>query len=251
MGDDELLRYSRHILLPELGIEGQEKLLRSRVLILGLGGLGCPVALYLASAGVGELILVDHDQVDLTNLQRQIAHDTSSIGLGKVDSAKTRILALNPQVQVHTHHERATPDTLKMWLDDVDLVVDCCDNFSTRQLLNRVCLERKIPWVFAGAISMDAQMSVFDPRDADGPCYACLFPPQNAPEEVNCASLGVLAPLVGVVGSLQALEALKVLAGVGTSLQGRLLMLEARQMRFTEMRYKRQAHCPVCSKSGH
>lgn len=247
MGDEELLRYSRHILLPELGIEGQEQLIASRVLILGLGGLGCPVALYLASSGVGHLTLVDHDTVDLTNLQRQIAHDHESIGLTKVQSVKKRILALNPHTQVSIHAERATQALLTSWLEDIDLVVDCSDNFATRQILNRVCWEKKIPWVFAGAISMDAQLSVFDPRDPDGPCFACLFPPENAPQEVSCASMGVLAPLVGLVGSLQALEALKVLCGVGQPLKGRLLMLEARQMRFSEMRYKRQAHCSVCS----
>lgn len=247
MGDEELLRYSRHILLPELGIEGQEKLIASRVLILGLGGLGCPVALYLASSGVGHLTLVDHDTVDLTNLQRQIAHDHESIGLTKVQSVKKRVLALNPHTQVSIHAERATQALLTSWLEDIDLVVDCSDNFATRQILNRVCWEKKIPWVFAGAISMDAQLSVFDPRDPDGPCFACLFPPENAPQEVSCASMGVLAPLVGLMGSLQALEALKVLCGVGQPLKGRLLMLEARQMRFSEMRYKRQAHCSVCS----
>jgi molybdopterin-synthase adenylyltransferase len=247
VGDEELLRYSRHILLPELGIEGQEKLIASRVLILGLGGLGCPVALYLASSGVGHLTLVDHDTVDLTNLQRQIAHDHESIGVTKVQSVKKRILALNPHTQVSIHAERATQALLTSWLEDIDLVVDCSDNFATRQILNRVCWEKKIPWVFAGAISMDAQLSVFDPRDPDGPCFACLFPPENAPQEVSCASMGVLAPLVGLVGSLQALEALKVLCGVGQPLKGRLLMLEARQMRFSEMRYKRQAHCSVCS----
>jgi molybdopterin/thiamine biosynthesis adenylyltransferase len=247
VGDEELLRYSRHILLPELGIEGQEKLIASRVLILGLGGLGCPVALYLASSGVGHLTLVDHDTVDLTNLQRQIAHDHESIGLTKVQSVKKRVLALNPHTQVSIHAERATQALLTSWLEDIDLVVDCSDNFATRQILNRVCWEKKIPWVFAGAISMDAQLSVFDPRDPDGPCFACLFPPENAPQEVSCASMGVLAPLVGLMGSLQALEALKVLCGVGQPLKGRLLMLEARQMRFSEMRYKRQAHCSVCS----
>jgi molybdopterin-synthase adenylyltransferase len=249
VGDEELLRYSRHILLPELGIEGQEQLIASRVLILGLGGLGCPVALYLASSGVGHLTLVDHDTVDLTNLQRQIAHDHESIGVTKVQSVKKRILALNPHTQVSIHAERATQALLTSWLEGIDLVVDCCDNFATRQILNRVCWEKKIPWVFAGAISMDAQLSVFDPRDPDGPCFACLFPPEHAPQEVSCASMGVLAPLVGLVGSLQALEALKVLSDVGEPLKGRLLMLEARQMRFSEMRYKRQAHCSVCSSS--
>ena len=247
MGDEELLRYSRHILLPELGIEGQEKLRQSRVLILGLGGLGSPVALYLASSGVGELTLVDHDTVDLTNLQRQIAHDSQSLGHTKVSSAKARILALNPGVQVHTHAVRASRELLTEWLEDIDLVVDCCDNFATRHMLNRVCLEKKTPWIFAGAISMDAQMSVFDPRVPDAPCFACLFPPDLSPEEVNCASLGVLAPLVGVVGALQALEALKVLAGVGEPLVARLLMLEARQMRFSEMRLKRQPNCLGCA----
>jgi molybdopterin/thiamine biosynthesis adenylyltransferase len=247
VGDEELLRYSRHILLPELGIEGQEKLLASRVLILGLGGLGSPVALYLASSGVGELTLVDHDTVDLTNLQRQIAHDSAQLGHTKVSSAQSHIHRLNPAVRVHTHAKRANAQTLKVWLNDIDLVIDCSDNFATRHLVNRACFERKIPWVFAGAITMDAQISVFDPRDPKSPCFACLFPAELAPEEVNCASLGVLAPLVGVIGSLQALEAIKVLTHIGEPLVGRLLMLDARQMRFSEMRLKRLPSCPVCA----
>jgi molybdopterin/thiamine biosynthesis adenylyltransferase len=247
VGDEELLRYSRHILLPELGIEGQEKLLASRVLILGLGGLGSPVALYLASSGVGELTLVDHDTVDLTNLQRHIAHDSSGLGQTKVSSASSHLQRLNPGLLVHTHAERASAERLRVWLDGIDLVIDCCDNFATRHVINRVCLEKKIPWVFAGAITMDAQISVFDPRDPKSPCFACLFPEDVAPEEVNCASLGVLAPLVGVMGSLQALEAIKMLAHIGEPLVGRLLMLEARQMRWSEMRLKRQPHCAACA----
>jgi molybdopterin/thiamine biosynthesis adenylyltransferase len=247
MSDEQLLRYSRHILLPDIGIEGQTQFLRSHVLILGLGGLGSPAAMYLASSGVGHLTLVDFDHVELTNLQRQIVHTTARIGHSKVDSAKAQLLALNPDITIDVHAERATPQTLNRWLEGVDVVIDAVDNFATRHMLNRACLARAIPWVSAGAIGMDAQITVFDPRTQDSPCYACLFPPEPAPQEVSCASMGVLAPLVGVIGALQALEALKLMGLQGQTLVGRLLMLSAKDLRLSEMRMKRQANCAVCS----
>jgi molybdopterin/thiamine biosynthesis adenylyltransferase len=247
MRDEQLLRYSRHILLPEIGIEGQEQFLRSHVLILGLGGLGSPAAMYLAASGVGHLTLVDFDRVELTNLQRQIAHTHARLGRTKVDSAREQLLALNPEISIDVHEARATPDTLEHWLDGVDVVIDAVDNFATRQLLNRACLARSIPWVSAGAIGLDAQITVFDPRVADSPCYACLFAPEPAPPEASCASMGVLAPLVGVVGAMQALEALKLIGLEGRGLVGRLLMLNAKELRWSEMRMKRSATCPVCS----
>ena len=247
MRDEQLLRYSRHILLPEIGIEGQEQFLRSHVLILGLGGLGSPAAMYLAYSGVRHLSLVDFDRVELTNLQRQIAHTHDRLGRTKVDSAKEQLLALNPEITVDIYEERATQESLHQWLEGVDVVIDAVDNFHTRQLLNRACLAKSIPWVSAGAIGLDAQITVFDPRDANSPCYACLFPPEPAPQEVSCSSMGVLAPLVGIVGAMQAMEALKLIGLTGQGLVGRLLMLNAKELRFSEMRVKRSAHCPVCS----
>jgi molybdopterin-synthase adenylyltransferase len=246
MRDEQLLRYSRHILLPEIGIEGQEKIRQAHVLILGLGGLGSPAAMYLASSGVGRLTLVDFDHVELTNLQRQIVHTQARLGRSKVDSAKEQLLALNPELSIHTHESRATPESLSQWLKEVDVVIDAVDNFATRQMLNRVCLAQSIPWVSAGAVGLDAQITVFDPREAQSPCYACLFPPETPPQEVSCASLGVLAPLVGVVGSLQAVEALKLIGLEGERLVGRLLMFNAKDLRFSEMRMKRNTACSVC-----
>lgn len=247
MRDEQLLRYSRHILLPDIGIEGQAQFLRSHVLILGLGGLGSPAAMYLAASGVGHMSLVDFDHVELTNLQRQIVHTSARIGRSKVDSAKEQLLALNPELTIDTHEARATPETLKHWLKGVDVVIDAVDNFATRQMLNRACLSASIPWVSAGTVGMDAQITVFDPRQPESPCYACLFAPEPAPQEVSCASLGVLAPLVGVIGAMQALEALKLIGLEGQTLVGRLLMLSAKDLRWSEMRFKRNPHCPVCS----
>ncbi|MFM7705937.1 MAG: HesA/MoeB/ThiF family protein [Rubrivivax sp.] len=247
MNDEQLLRYSRHILLEDIGIEGQQRLLQAHALVIGAGGLGSPVALYLGSAGVGRLTVVDPDAVELTNLQRQIAHDMGSLGRPKVESVRARVAALNPQVQVQAHTARADAHWLEAHVPAADVVLDCSDNFATRQAVNAACVRHRKPLVWGAAIGFDAQVSVVDPRDAALPCYACVFPPQQAFEEVACATMGVFAPLVGIVGSLQAAEALKLLAGVGSSLGGRLLMLDARTMHWDEMRTMREPGCPVCA----
>jgi molybdopterin/thiamine biosynthesis adenylyltransferase len=246
MTDDQLLRYSRHILLDELGIDGQERLLASHALVVGAGGLGSPVALYLAGAGVGHITLVDDDRVDLTNLQRQIAHTMDRIGQPKTESAKAAIAAINPDVIVHTVTERVDAARLAALVAEADVVLDCCDNFATRQAVNAACVQHRKPLISGAAIRLDGQVAVFDARDATSPCYACVFPPDSQFEETRCATLGVLAPLVGIVGSLQAAEAIKLLSGMGSSLVGRLLMLEGRSMEWTPLRLARQPHCPVC-----
>jgi molybdopterin-synthase adenylyltransferase len=246
MNDNQLLRYSRHILLDELGIEGQQRLLASHALVIGAGGLGSPVALYLGTAGVGRITLVDHDSVDLTNLQRQIAHDMSRVGRPKAASAAQSIAEINPEVTVVALQERADAQRLDELVATADVVVDCCDNFATRHAVNVACVKHGKPLVSGAAIGFDAQISVYDTRQADAPCYACLFPPEIAHEEVRCATMGVFAPLVGIIGSMQAAEALKLLAGVGSSLAGRLQMLDARSMEWTEIRTARSAECAVC-----
>jgi molybdopterin/thiamine biosynthesis adenylyltransferase len=247
MDDQQLLRYSRHILLDEIGIEGQQRLLQSHALVIGAGGLGSPVALYLGTAGVGRLTLVDHDEVDLTNLQRQIAHAVARIGMPKAESAAQGIAAINPEVQVHALVQRADAALLERLVAEADVVVDCTDNFRTRHLVNAACVRHAKPLVSGAAIRFDGQLSVYDVRDAACPCYACLFPPDSGFEDVACATMGVFAPLVGLVGSLQAAEALKLLAGIGGSLAGRLQMVDARTMEWTEIRVRRSTDCPVCS----
>ena len=246
MDDRQLLRYSRHLLLDDIGVEGQQRLLDARALVVGAGGLGSPVALYLASAGVGQLTLVDDDTVDLTNLQRQIMHTEARIGQAKVVSAQAAIHAINPEVRVHTVARRADETLFTKLAASADVVLDCTDNFATRQALNRACVATGRPLVSGAAIGFDGQVSVFDLRQPDSPCYACVFPPSQSVEEARCATMGVFAPLVGIIGTLQAAEALKLLAGVGRPLRGRLLMLEARQMEWTELRVPRQSDCPVC-----
>ena len=246
MDDRQLLRYSRHLLLDELGVEGQQRLLRAHALVLGAGGLGSPVLLYLASAGVGRITVVDDDAVDLTNLQRQIMHTEARVGQPKVESARQAVAALNPDVQVRTIAARADAALLDELVAAADIVLDCSDNFATRQALNRACVRHRRPLVSGAAIGFDGQVAVYDPRRVDSPCYACVFPPATAVEEARCATMGVFAPLVGIVGSLQAAEALKVLTGVGTDLSGRLLMVDSRRAEFTEVRLQRQPGCPVC-----
>jgi molybdopterin/thiamine biosynthesis adenylyltransferase len=246
MTDDELLRYSRHILLAEIGIEGQQRLRAARALVIGAGGLGSPVALFLASAGIGRLTLVDFDVVDLTNLQRQIAHTHDRIGTSKVASARAAVLAMDPALDVVVHERRADAQALREWTAEADVVLDCSDNFATRQAVNAACVAAGVPLVAGAAIAFDGQVSVYDTRRADTPCYACVFPPDGAPPEVRCATMGVFAPLVGIVGSVQAAEALKLVAGVGTSLAGRLQMIDARDMRWSEVRVPRDPDCPVC-----
>ena len=246
MTDDELLRYSRHILLDAVGVEGQQRALNGHALVIGAGGLGSPVALYLAASGVGRITLVDDDRVDLTNLQRQIAHTQDRIGQSKVESAQQAMRALNPQVQVHTHVQRADDAFLNTWVPQADVVIDGSDNFDTRQRINAACVQHGVPLISGSVLGFDGQFSVYDPRQPDSPCYACLFPPDTPPPEVRCATMGVLAPLVGVIGTLQATEAVKLLAGVGRSLAGRLQLLDGRSLEWTEMRLRRQVDCPVC-----
>ena len=247
MNDDQLLRYSRHILLDEIGIEGQRKLLDAHALVIGAGGLGSPVALYLATAGVGSITIVDGDKVDLTNLQRQIAHNLARVGQPKANSAAQTMLAINPDVRVHALDERADAARLDALVAAADVVIDCSDNFATRHAVNAACVAHAKPLVSGAAIGFDGQLSVYDTRDATRPCYACLFPTDAVFEEVQCSTMGVFAPLVGIIGSLQAAEALKLLAGVGSSLAGRLQMLDARTMEWTEIAMARTANCPVCA----
>jgi molybdopterin/thiamine biosynthesis adenylyltransferase len=246
MNDSQLLRYSRHILLDEVGVEGQNTLLSSHVLIVGAGGLGSPVALYLGSAGVGRITVVDHDRVDATNLQRQIAHTLSRVGQFKAESVQQAIAAINPDVQVTPLTVRADEALLDELLPQVDLVLDCCDNFATRQAINRACVKHRKPLVSGAAIRFDGQVSVYDPRQESSPCYACVFPPSEAVEEANCATMGVFAPLVGMIGTMQAAEALKLLCGIGRPLTGRLMMLDGRSMDWSEVRVPRHSSCPVC-----
>jgi molybdopterin-synthase adenylyltransferase len=250
MNDDQLLRYSRHILLNEIGIEGQQRLLAAHALVIGAGGLGSPVALYLGTAGVGRITIVDHDHVDLTNLQRQIAHNLERVGQPKATSAAQAIHAINPQVRVTALQERADAARLAELLVGVDVVLDCSDNFATRHAVNRACVAAGVPLVSGAAIGFDGQISVYDSRGSANPCYACVFPPDSTFEETRCATMGVFAPLVGIIGTMQAAEALKLLAGVGTSLAGRLQMLDARSMEWTEIRVQRNLSCGVCGQDS-
>jgi molybdopterin-synthase adenylyltransferase len=247
MNDEQLLRYSRHILLDEIGVEGQQRLADAHALVIGAGGLGSPVALYLGTAGVGTITIVDHDTVDLTNLQRQIAHDASRIGMHKALSAAQSIRAINPEAHVIPIVQRADAALLDGLVAGADVVLDCTDNFSTRHAVNAACVRHGKPLVSGAAIGFDGQISVYDTRAAEAPCYACLFPPEATFEETRCATMGVFAPLVGIVGTMQAAEALKLLARVGSSLAGRLQMLDARTMEWNEVRLARQAACPVCA----
>lgn len=247
MTDEQLLRYSRHILLEEIGIEGQARLLAAHAVIVGAGGLGSPVALYLASAGVGRITVIDHDTVDATNLQRQIAHSLARLGQPKALSAQAAMQAINPDVRVEPRVQRADAAVLDECLHDADVVLDCTDNFRTRHLINRASVRHRVPLVSGAAIRFDAQLTVYDPRRADSPCYACLFPDSTALEETRCATMGVFAPLVGIVGAMQAAEAIKIIVGIGSRLVGRLLMLDGRDLATTEVQIAREPHCPVCS----
>jgi len=247
MDDRQLLRYSRHILLPEIGVEGQEKLLAARALVIGAGGLGSPVALYLASAGVGHIVLCDNEEVDLTNLQRQIVHRTSSIGMKKVDSARATLAAINPEVDVAGLAERVDHERLRALAAQADVVVDGSDNFATRHAVNRACVELRKPLVSGAAVRFDGQIAVFDLRAADSPCYACLFPEHGESEDVRCALMGVFAPLTGIVGSIQAAEALKLLAGTGETLTGKLMLLDALTMQVRTIKLAKDPACAVCA----
>ena len=257
MDDEQLLRYARHLMLDDLGIEGQRRLLASHALVIGAGGLGCPAALYLASSGVGRITVVDHDNVDLGNLQRQIAHNTSRLGQPKADSLRTSVAALNPEVQLHALVRRADAALLDELVPQADVVLDCCDNFRTRHAINAACVKHGKPLVSGAAVGWDAQLSVYDSRPRTGPhgggagpCYACVFPPEVAHEDAACNTMGVLAPLVGIIGCMQAAEALKLLAGTGQPLTGRLLMLDARRMAWDSISLQRQPGCSVCGVCG-
>jgi molybdopterin-synthase adenylyltransferase len=246
VNDAQLLRYSRHILLNDIGIEGQEQLLASHALVVGAGGLGSPVALYLGSAGVGRITVVDHDVVDETNLQRQIAHNLARVGMAKALSVQQAVAAINPDVVVVPVVRRADAELLNTLVAQADVVLDCTDNFATRHAINRACVQHGKPLVSGAAIRMDGQLSVFDPRVPGNPCYACVFPEDSGVEETRCATMGVFAPLVGIVGTLQAAEALKLLTGMGSRLSGRLLMLDGRDMAFNEIALPQNPRCAVC-----
>ena len=246
MNDDQLLRYSRHILLPQLGIEGQEKFRLAHALIVGAGGLGSPVALYLASAGVGKLTICDNDVVDLTNLQRQIVHRQDAIGTPKAESARRTLAGINSEIEVAAVAERITGARLDQLVAASHIVLDCSDNFATRHALNRACVAHRKPLVSGAGTRFDGQIAVFDLRDAQSPCYHCLFPDQGENEDMPCAVMGVFAPLTGIIGAMQAAEALKLIAGIGTSLSGRLLLLDALTMEWRAVRLSRDPACVVC-----
>ena len=247
MNDEQLLRYSRHILLPEIGVEGQEKLRASRALLIGAGGLGSPIALYLAAAGVGTLTLCDDDSVDLTNLQRQIVHRSDAIGKPKVESARDTLRGVNAETNVEMIAARVAGDELDQLVARADVVIDGCDNFATRHAVNRACVKHKKPLVSGAGVRFDGQVSVFDMRDATAPCYACLVPEDAQSEEVRCAVMGVFAPLTGIVGCIQAAEALKILIGAGQPLTGRLMLIDALTMDIRTIRLKKDAACAVCA----
>lgn len=247
MDDHQLLRYSRHILLPEIGIEGQQRLLDAHALLIGAGGLGSPAALYLASAGTGTLTICDGDTVDLTNLQRQIVHREAAVGMKKTDSARDTLLGLNPAIRINTVAERVAGDQLQSLVAAADVVLDGSDNFATRHAVNRACVRARKPLVSGAGIRFDGQLAVFDLRRADSPCYACLFPEAGEMEEMRCAVMGVFAPLVGIIGAMQAAEALKILIGAGETLSGKLLLLDALNMDVRTISLKKDPDCAACA----
>ena len=246
MNDQQLLRYSRHILLPEIGIEGQEKLQAAHALVIGAGGLGSPAAMYLASGGVGRISLADGDSVDLTNLQRQILHTTAAVGRAKAYSGKDTLAQLNPEIEVAAIPERLEGDRLAALVASADVVLDCCDNFATRHAVNRACVAQRKPLVSGAAVRFDGQLSVFDLRENNSPCYNCLFPEDTEAEETRCAVMGVFAPLTGIIGTMQAAEALKLLCGTGESLNGRLLLFDCLAMEWRSIRLSKDPACKVC-----
>jgi len=251
MNDAQLLRYSRHILLDEMGVEAQARLLASTALVVGAGGLGSPAALYLASAGVGRILLADGDTVDLTNLQRQVLHRDDRVGLGKAESGRRSLLEMNPEIEVEAIATRLEGDALRDAVARATVVLDCCDNFATRHAVNRACVEAGVPLVSGAAIRFDGQLAVFDTRRADSPCYHCLFPDGQDVEEVRCATMGVFAPLTGIVGTMQAAEALKLAGGFGTPMTGQLLLIDTRTMSIDRIRVPRDPGCPVCGHRPH
>jgi molybdopterin-synthase adenylyltransferase len=249
VNDEQLLRYSRHILLSELGVEGQEKLNQSHALIIGAGGLGSPASLYLATSGVGKLTLCDGDVVDLTNLQRQIVHRNDAIGISKAVSARSTLLDINPDIEIKAVCERLSGEALEQSVAEADVVLDCCDNFATRHAVNRACVKYKKPLVSGAGIRFDGQISVFDMRSDASPCYNCLFSEDQEFEETRCAVMGVFAPLVGIIGAMQAAEAIKVLTGCGETLNGRFLMLDGLSMEWRSLKLNKDLQCKVCGDS--
>lgn len=248
MDDEQLLRYNRHIMLPQVGIEGQQKLRNAHILIIGLGGLGSPAAMYLASAGVGQLTLVDDDIVELTNLQRQIVHRSRNIGEKKVESARTNLLEINPDINITVIAERLDEKSLHQQVKLADVVLDASDNFATRFSINKACVKQKKPLVSGAAIRFEGQVSVFDARNNDSPCYSCLYPTTGEDNE-TCSENGILAPVVGIIGSIQALEAIKIICNIGQPLIGKLLLLDALSLQWRTMNFKKDPACPVCSQA--
>ncbi|HMU63501.1 MAG: molybdopterin-synthase adenylyltransferase MoeB [Nitrosomonas sp.] len=246
MNDDQLLRYSRHILLPQIDINGQEKLSKSCVLIVGLGGLGCPAALYLAASGINKLIICDPDLVDLTNLQRQILHTTQSVGEAKTSSAERTLYQINPTIEIISLKKRITEDVLQEYISQVDAIIDASDNFITRNLISQMCYHHKKPLISGAVTGFNGQITVFDHRKQENPCYQCLFPELNTDSDVNCAVMGVFAPLAGVIGSIQAAETIKVLLDIGTTLSGRLLLLDGLTMQLRTIKINKDPDCHVC-----
>ena len=248
MNDQDLLRYSRHILLDDIGIEGQEKILAAHAIVIGAGGLGSAAAPYLAAAGIGKITLIDHDTVDLTNLQRQIMHNQNSVGQAKVQSGKAMLLNLNPHVQVNAIQEKATAELLEQLLPSASVVLDCSDNFTTRHMVNAACVKHKVPLVSGAAIKFDGQVTVIDTRQTGTPCYACLFPADQEFNEVQCSTMGVFSPLVGIIGSIQAAQALQVIMQIGEPLVGKLLLWDARSSQVDQIALHQRDDCPICSK---
>lgn len=247
MNDQQLLRYSRHILLDEMGVEAQERLLASRALIIGAGGLGSPAALYLAAAGVGRIVLADGDQVDTTNLQRQILHRADRVDQPKADSGRQSMLEINPDIDIQAINHRLEKQDLEDWVAQSDVVLDCCDNFATRHAVNRACVKHRVPLVSGAAIRFDGQLAVFDSRSPESPCYHCLFPDGTDVEDIRCAVMGVFAPLTGIIGTMQAAEALKIAGGFGKPITGKLQLLDGRTMEWNEIRVPRDPACAVCA----
>jgi molybdopterin/thiamine biosynthesis adenylyltransferase len=245
MNDEQLLRYNRQIMLPQIGYEGQQRLAGARVLLIGLGGLGSPAAMYLAAAGTGHLVLVDFDTVELTNLQRQIVHRTADIGEHKAVSAKNNLLAINPEIRIDALTHALDADELEAQVRQADVVIDACDNYATRFEINAACVRQRTPLVSGAAIRLEGQLSVFDKRDSDSPCYNCLYP-QAGEDEETCSNSGVLAPVVGIIGSIQALEAIKLICDIGETLHGRVLILDALTLQWRTMKLRRDPACPVC-----
>ena len=246
MNDSDLLRYSRHIFLPEMDIEGQQALLNSRVLIVGLGGLGSPALQYLAASGIGHLYLVDDDVVELSNVQRQICHGTDDVGKTKVKSAIEEVMRVNPTIFIEGFEQKADAEFLENLLPNIDLVVDCSDNFNIRYLINDACIAHKTPWVSGAAVALQGQVICFDPRLDEQPCYRCLYP-QAGDEQMNCSTSGILAPVVGVIGVLQALEAIKLLAGIGKPVLGRLQTFDALEGQWRSWGLNKDAACSACN----